>query len=64
MLYRGPAPVVFDPMRVPVVKVPPAGTEAKVERIEGKATTKVTFTEPGSYRLRAYADDGSPHHSD
>jgi hypothetical protein len=58
VLYRGPAPVTFDPMRVPVVKVPPAGTAAKVEPLEGKATTKVTFSEPGSYRLRAYADDG------
>jgi hypothetical protein len=58
VLYRGPAPVKFDPMRVPVVKVPPPGTEANLERLEGKATTTVTFTEPGNYRLRAYADDG------
>jgi len=58
VLYRGPAPVKFDPMRVPVVKVPPPGTEAKVEPLEGKATTTVTFSQPGNYRLRAYADDG------
>jgi hypothetical protein len=58
VLYRGPAPVTFDPIHVPVVRVPPAGTEPKVEHLEGKATTKVTFAEPGIYRLRAYADDG------
>lgn len=58
VLYRGPAPVTFDPMRIPVVNVPPAGAEIKVERLEGKGTTKVTFTQPGSYRLRAYGDDG------
>jgi hypothetical protein len=58
ILYRGPAPVTFDPMRVAVVNVPPAGTAAKVEHLEGKATTKVTFSAPGNYRLRAYADDG------
>jgi hypothetical protein len=55
VLYRGPAPVTFDPMRVPVVKVE---ADPKVERLEGKATTTVRFSEPGSYRLRAYADDG------
>lgn len=58
VLFRGPAPVIFDPMRVPVVRVPPAGTEAKVERLDGKGTTKVTFSQPGTYQLRAYADDG------
>ena len=26
--------------------------------LQGKATTKVTFTEPGAYRLRVYGDDG------
>lgn len=58
VLYRGPAPVAFQPMRIPVVSVPAAGTEIKVERLEGKGTTKVTFTQPGTYRLRAYGDDG------
>jgi len=57
VLYRGPAPVTFDPPHVSVVKLPPPGVEAKVERLEGKATTKVTFREPGTYRLRCYADD-------
>jgi hypothetical protein len=45
IVYRaGPGEVGFDPMRVKVV--------------DGKATTKATFSQPGSYRLRAYADDG------
>jgi hypothetical protein len=42
--WRGPGPLTFDPMRV-VVK-------------DGKASTAVTFSEPGTYVIRAYADDG------
>jgi hypothetical protein len=57
VLYRGPAPVVFNPMHVSVIRLPGAGEEPKVERISGKATTTVTFTQPGVYRLRGYADD-------
>jgi hypothetical protein len=38
------AAVSFDPMKVAVV--------------DGKATTTATFTQPGTYVLRAYADDG------
>jgi hypothetical protein len=57
VLYRGPAPVEFEPMHVAVAKLPAPGVEAKVEHLEGKATTKVTFTQPGTYRLRCYADD-------
>jgi hypothetical protein len=57
VLYRGPAPVIFDPAHVAVAKLPPPGVEAKVERLEGKAATKVTFREPGIYCLRCYADD-------
>jgi hypothetical protein len=26
--------------------------------VDGKASTTVTFTEPGNYTVRAYADDG------
>ncbi len=58
VLYRGPAPVMFAPMHVAVVMVPPPGAEIKAERLNGDATTKVTFMEPGTYRLRAYGDDG------
>jgi hypothetical protein len=59
VVYRaGPGSVTFEPMRVPVVTVGPAGSVLKAEPLSGKATTKVTFSEPGSYVLRAYADDG------
>lgn len=45
IVYRaGPGEVSFDPMRVKVV--------------DGKAATKVRFSKAGTYRLRAYADDG------
>jgi hypothetical protein len=45
IVYRaGPGDVTFDPMRVKVV--------------DGKATTKVSFSKAGVYRLRGYADDG------
>jgi len=58
VLYRGPGTVTFDPMRVPVIGPSPAGSPVAVGPFEGKATTQVTFSEPGNYRLRAYADDG------
>jgi hypothetical protein len=39
-----PAAVSFDPMKVAVV--------------DGRAATRATFAQPGTYVLRAYADDG------
>jgi hypothetical protein len=42
--WRGPGRLSFTPQRM-VVK-------------DGKASTNVTFTEPGTYTIRAYADDG------
>jgi hypothetical protein len=30
----------------------------RVAVVDGKASTTVTFTAPGTYTLRAYADDG------
>jgi hypothetical protein len=42
--YRGPGKATFDPMSA-LVK-------------DGKATTKVSFSHPGTHRIRAYADDG------
>lgn len=42
--WRGPGRLTFTPTRVPVK--------------EGKAATEVTFAEPGTYVIRAYADDG------
>ena len=45
VVYRGDArAVTFEPRKVPVT--------------DGKASTKVTFSAPGLYTLRAYADDG------
>jgi hypothetical protein len=47
-LFRGPAPVMFDNARPPVV-----GAEG------GKATTTATFSVPGDYVLRLQANDQS-----
>jgi hypothetical protein len=45
VVYRGDAKAVtFEPRKIPVV--------------DGKAATKVTISAPGTYVLRAYADDG------
>jgi hypothetical protein len=39
-----------------------ASFEPKVVRVaEGKATTKISFDKPGTYVLRAYAEDASIH---
>ena len=57
VLYRGGAgDVTFDPMRVPVVSADTASAPHPGV-LTGRATTKVVFSEPGTYRLRAYADD-------
>ncbi len=59
VLYRGaPGTVTFEPMRVPVVSTAPGDRPAGPGPLAGNATTKVTFGQPGTYRLRAYADDG------
>jgi hypothetical protein len=42
--WRGPGKIAFMPRMMPVK--------------EGKATTTATFSEPGTYVVRAYADDG------
>src|SRR5579862_5464589 len=57
--YRGgPGTVTFVPTRVPVARAPSPATPAKAEPVSGKATTTVTFGQPGTYQLRGYADDG------
>jgi len=43
--YRGPGVVTFDPMTMPL------------DKTGGKATTRVRFSEPGEYVIRAVADD-------
>ena len=47
ILYRGPGKVQFDPDLSPVVYGKPVTSE-----------TKVSFSKPGAYRLRAIATDG------
>jgi len=45
VVYRGDAhAVTFEPRKIPVT--------------DGKASTTVRFSAPGTYVLRAYADDG------
>ena len=56
VVYRGgPGTVTLEPMRVSAVA---ADASTAVGRIAGTATTKATFSQPGLYVLRAYADDG------
>jgi hypothetical protein len=65
-VYRGPAKVAFDPPQISVwedyregrnspwsfgFKVPPPPPE-------GKWDVRATFSEPGTYVLRAWAHDG------
>jgi hypothetical protein len=45
--WRGPGMASFEPKVIRVV--------------DGKATTKITFDKPGTYVLRAYAEDASIH---
>lgn len=59
VVYRGgPGIVTFDPMRVPVVTSEAGDSSVAAGRLTGRATTKVSFSQPGTYVLRAYADDG------
>jgi hypothetical protein len=56
VVYRGgPGLVTFDPMRVPVATTADGVTPGP---LKGTATAKVSFSQPGTYLLRAYADDG------
>jgi hypothetical protein len=51
--YRGPGDVVFDKARPAVDKLPETGGAP----FSGKATTSVTFSEPGEYVLHLTAND-------
>lgn len=67
--YRGPvnAPVTFTPAQVKVWEDTRAGANSPWAPIwlpppmpaDGRITAKVTFSEPGTYVLRALADDGA-----
>jgi hypothetical protein len=50
--YRGPAKVKFDPSE-------PVHVGTPGEPVDGKAEVTAYFTEPGTYVLRATADDGA-----
>jgi hypothetical protein len=54
--FRGPGSVTFIPDRPEVEKVEPQGSTAP---FNGKATTSVTFAEPGEYVLHVTANDYS-----
>ncbi len=43
--YRGPGKVTFDPMTI------------ELDKLGGQATTTAHFSEPGTYMLRAVAND-------
>jgi len=45
LVYRGPAAVTFDP-------------EGYAKVADGKSVVKATFTQPGTYVIRAFAHDG------
>ena len=53
--YRGPGEVTFDKNRPPLEKLSTGDTPP----FRGKATTNVTFSEPGEYVLHAMANDYS-----
>jgi hypothetical protein len=53
-MYRGPAPVTFSKDRPDVEKMDVNGTG-----FSGKATTTVTFSQPGEYVLHLVANDYS-----
>lgn len=55
--YRGPGAVAFDKAKPEVAPLPSAGSVAPP--FSGKATTNVTFSEPGEYVLHITANDYS-----
>jgi hypothetical protein len=55
--YRGPGTVTFDKPKPEVEQLPSSGSGAPP--FSGKATTNVTFSEPGEYVLHVSANDYS-----
>jgi hypothetical protein len=55
--YRGPGEVTFNPPKPPVEVI--AAKETKTQPFAGKATTSVTFSEPGDYTLNVTLNDWS-----
>jgi len=66
-LYRGPAPVTFDPPQIKPWEDTRAGANSPWAPLwsapmlppDGKQPVQVTFAEPGTYVLRCRADDGA-----
>ena len=66
-LYRGPAPVTFDPPQIKAWEDTRAGANSPWAPLwsaptlppDGKQPVQVTFWEPGTYVLRCRADDGA-----
>jgi hypothetical protein len=66
-VYRGAGPVTFDPEQVAAWEDTRTGANSPWAPIwvapelpsDGRIPVHVTFTEPGTYRLRARADDGA-----
>jgi hypothetical protein len=66
-VYRGPNNVRFDPMQVKPWEDTRAGANSPWAPLwtpptmpaDGKVVTRATFTSPGTYVLRARADDGA-----
>ena len=66
-MYRGPAPVTFDPPQIKAWEDTRAGANSPWAPLwsapmlppDGKEPVHVTFWEPGTYVLRCRADDGA-----
>jgi hypothetical protein len=64
--FRGPGPVQFDPVQIKTWEDLRVGANSPWAPVwfappmpaDGRVTTKVTFSVPGTYVLRARADDG------
>ena len=69
IIYRGvaDAPVTFDPIQIKAWEDTRAGANSPWAPIwrapempaDGKITARLTFSQPGTYVLRGYADDGA-----
>ena len=66
-VYRGAGPVTFDPEQIVAWEDTRTGANSPWAPIwvapetpaDGRVPVHITFTEPGTYRLRARADDGA-----
>ena len=67
IIYRGPGAAQFEPAQIKTWEDTRAGANSPWAPIwfaptmpaDGKITTRVQFNEPGTYVLRAVADDGA-----